>query len=110
MSDTKEASADSNESKLEQQEIDDNETTLQSDQENTVSEELEVVESPEDSASPENNAEAEKRLRGDSVVSIPEITLPEFLKQPGENAANSGNSAKNASFMSCEDCLEGFEL
>lgn len=105
MSDTKEASADSNESKLDKQEIDESETTLQSDQENTVSEELEVVESPEDSASPENNAEAENRLRGDSVVTIPEITLPEFLKQSGENAATSGSSAKNASFMSRTNCL-----
>ena len=75
------------------------------DQENPESEEIVDVNSMESGSEYENHEGAEERFRGDSVVSIPEITLPEYIKHPDENVSSSSSFLKNIGFISCRMLL-----
>ena len=64
-----------------------------------IPEDKEVVDgnSTESGSESENHDDKEERFRGDSVVSIPEITLPEYIKHPDGDAPSSSGFPEDSS-------------
>ena len=111
MSSTVEENATASDLQTNQSESEENKTKEPSDQENREDDEIVDVNSTDSGSESENQEGMEERFRGDSVVSIPEITLPEYIKQSGESSSNSSKSSnffKNIDFMSCRIFLFKF--
>ena len=93
MSSTVEENATASDLQTNQSESEENKTKEPSDQENREDDEIVDVNSTDSGSESENQEGMEERFRGDSVVSIPEITLPEYIKQSGESSSNSSKSS-----------------
>ena len=101
MSSIVEEHADAGDSQIEPSESEVNEVNEPCGQENRGNKEIVVVNSTESSSESEDHEGMEDRFRGDSIASIPEITLPEYIRQSGETSSSSPSFFKNLGFMSC---------